>query len=172
MRALMVAVLVGLVACDDGKDSGEEDVAVPAEGEWGAEEVGSTDTCNFSDADSGDGNDDGEPLVIAKTSDDTFTIVGGDGLDLSCTLSADLSFSCTTGEDTAVQDLNKTKGIDADITTVSTYEGAFSSAIEGSFSVNINLTCDGDGCAVLKKYEPDVSFPCDIGTELALSFSE
>ena len=168
MRNTILIAALGLVACDGGgKDTSTEEQTPVAEGSWGAEEVSAVDTCGFFDEEEDD--DDGGPITLTMTSDTSFTFSDGTpDFDLTCELADDLSFTCPGGTD--VQSLDG-KGLDAEITAAVSYSGAFDSRTTGSFIIQIDVTCGGDDCLKLKKYE-GIVFPCGYTNELAISAVE
>ena len=161
MRILSGLAVMGLVACDGGKDSGDTTTTfTPSEGEWSATEDAFTDSCGFFESDS-----DSSTVTLTMIDSVTFNVVDEE-IDLTCTLDG-MNFTCDNSTETISL---KDKGLSGTLTSTSTSNGTFVSETEGSFVVTIDLTCDGDGCATIEEFE-SMTFPCAYSSELSLSFA-
>jgi len=175
MRFMMAALLVGVIACDGGDDSGEDstsgDSFSPEEGPWEADEISTVDTCGFFDDDGkgGDtGGDDDELVTLTVTGETSFNLTDGtDEFNIDCTIAGDQTFTCDGG--TESQSLAK-DGLDASINSTFSYSGTFSSGTEGTIALFADVSCDGGDCTLIVKHL-GIEFPCSVTQELAISFA-
>jgi len=158
-KLILAATL--LVACDGGKDSGDDSTTgafTPSEGEWiTGEQSVISDTCGLFDDDDKGGD----------TGEDTFSLEGTDGdFSTSCTLSG-YAFTCEAT--TEVIDY-ASKGIEAALTLTSSYSGSFDSETSGLLNIDAGVACEGKECDFIEK-ALETTLPCSASLEAAISFS-
>jgi len=173
-KLILAATL--LVACDGGKDSGDDSTTgafTPSEGEWiTGEQSVISDTCGLFDdddkgGDTGEGEDEDEPATLTMTGEDTFSLEGTDGdFSTSCTLSG-YAFTCEAT--TEVIDY-ASKGIEAALTLTSSYSGSFDSETSGLLNIDAGVACEGKECDFIEK-ALETTLPCSASLEAAISFS-
>lgn len=165
MNKWMLLMPLALMACGDKTDDtsteegGEETTSIePQDGSWTMTALETTeDTCGMEEGDTGSADNDSDPLTLTNNADGTFSLAIDEDITFTCSLSGS-DFTC----DPVVM---SEEDAEMNMTFNQTFNlsGMFSSNTALDANVDIEMSCEGEGCAMLEQF--GMTMPCNmVGT--------